>query len=127
MSNPEFSQSSFTQDDLIAGSFPRKTRSVTIISGQNLAKGAVLGKITASAKYNLSLAAAGDGSGTAVAVLAEAVDASAGDVVGTAYLTGDFNAQKVVIGTGHTIASLKDGFGMGCFLSEPVEESGQAA
>lgn len=52
---------------------------VTLISGQNLAAGTVLGKITASGKYTLHDAAAADGSQTAAAILYDATDASAGD------------------------------------------------
>ena len=58
---------------------------VMLKAGTNYALGAVLGKITASGKYRLSPAAqvAGDeGAETAVAVLLEAVDATAGDKIG---------------------------------------------
>ena len=51
----------------------------TLISGQNLAAGTVVGQITASKKYTLHDAAASDGSQSAIAVLFDAVDASAGD------------------------------------------------
>lgn len=57
---------------------------ITVISGQNLALGTVLGKITASGKYTAWTTGAADGSQNAVAVLAGAVDASAGDKPGTA-------------------------------------------
>jgi hypothetical protein len=80
---------------------------VTVISGQNLAAGAVLGKITASGKFNLSLTAAADGSQTPVAVLAEACDASGGDKQAFAYYTGEFNEAKLVFGTAHTAAALR--------------------
>ena len=55
---------------------------VTLKAGTNYALGSTLGKITASGKYRLSPAAqvTGDeGAETAVAVLLEAVDASAGN------------------------------------------------
>lgn len=52
---------------------------VTLITGQNLAPGAVLGKITASGKYTAVDPAASDGSQTAAAVLFDPVDASAAD------------------------------------------------
>lgn len=51
----------------------------TLISGQNLGAGTVLGKITASGKYTILAPAAGDGSQTADAILVDAVDASGGD------------------------------------------------
>lgn len=52
---------------------------VTLISGQNLAVGAVLGKITASGKYTLHAAGAGDGSAVAAGVLLFDCNATAGD------------------------------------------------
>ncbi len=77
---------------------------VTIISGQNLAAGALLGQITASGKYTLSLSAAADGSQTPVAVLPEAVDASGGDKSAFVFYTGFFRESKMVFGAGITAA-----------------------
>lgn len=62
------------------GAISRDT--VTILSGQDLAAGAVLGKVTASGKYRAVQPGGGDGSETAVAVLYAATDASAADVAG---------------------------------------------
>ena len=105
-----YAQTSYTPDGLIAGEFDDLVgEKITVISGQNLVRGAVLGKITASGKYNLSLSAAADGSQTPDFILAEDCDASGGDKVAIAYSRGDFNAQKLTIGTGHTIASIKEG------------------
>lgn len=61
------------------GAISRET--VTLISGQNLAAGTVLGKITASGKYTAHNPAVdpADGSEHAVAVLVAAVDASTAD------------------------------------------------
>ena len=52
---------------------------VTLLSGQNLKAGAVLGKITASGKYKEFNPDAGDGAETAAAILLIDSDASAGD------------------------------------------------
>ena len=52
---------------------------VTMISGQDLVAGTVLGKITASGKYTLHNNAGGDGSEVAIAVLLFDCDASGGD------------------------------------------------
>lgn len=103
--------------NLFAGDFPRVTDSVTLISGQNLARGAVLGRITASGKYTLSLSASSDGSQTPVAILADAVDASGGDKAAPVYLTGEINSAALTFGTGHTAASAKPGLrALGLFL-----------
>lgn len=85
------------------------TRKVTILSGQNLKAGAVIGKITASGKYILSLSAASDGSQTPDFVLGQDADASAGDVEALAFETGQFNASALTLGTAHTISSIREG------------------
>lgn len=51
----------------------------TLISGQNLEAGAVLGKITTGGKYTAWADAASDGSQTVAGILYAKVDASAGD------------------------------------------------
>jgi hypothetical protein len=63
----------------------RSRETVTIVSGTAaLGAGAVLGKITASGKYQDYDAGESNGAETAVAVLCAPVDASAGDVAGVA-------------------------------------------
>jgi hypothetical protein len=52
---------------------------VTLISGQNLLSGTVLGKITASGKYTRHNTGAADGSQTAAAILRSDCDASTAD------------------------------------------------
>lgn len=114
-------QQSLTPDRLIAGSFPIVTEAITLITGQNLSRGALLGKITASGKYTLSLSAAVDGSQTPVAILAKDTDATAADVETVAYLSGEFNDNAVTFGTAHTAASTKDGLrDLGIYLKTPV-------
>ena len=96
-------------DKLIAGSFPRVSKSITLITGQNLVRGAVLGKITASGKYTLSLSASVDGSETPALILTKAADATAADLVTLGYQSGEFNEDALTIGTGHTADSIRDG------------------
>lgn len=98
----------FSNDRLVAGSHPVVTRSGTLVSGQNLLRGALLGRITTGGKLNLSLSAAGDGSQTPVAILAEDCDASAGDRECLFYEAGEFDASAVIFGTAHTVASTRD-------------------
>jgi len=105
----EFSSTSLTPDRLIAHEGTVVARKVTLISGQNLVRGAVLGKITASSKYNLSLSAAGDGSQTPDLILAEDCNASGGDKEAIAYEAGVFNVNALTIGTAHTAASIQEG------------------
>src|SRR5512145_2971506 len=80
------------------GNYSRET--ITLKSGTNYALGSVLGKITASGKYRLSPAAevVGDeGAETAVAVLIEAVDATAGDKIGLVVARGPVILSKAAL------------------------------
>lgn len=62
-----------------------------------------------SAKYKLSLAAATDGSEVPDLVLSQDTDASAGDVEAIAYETATVLKDALVLGSGHTIASIRPG------------------
>ena len=95
------------RDNLLAGDFPIVTESITLVSGENRTRGALLGKVTASGKYKLSLSAAVDGSQTPVAILGRDTDASAADVVTVGYFSGEFNQNELTYGTGHTAATVK--------------------
>lgn len=107
---PSFSTETSSPDLLIAGSnIGIITRDVTLVSGQNLTRGALLGKITASGKYTLSLSAASDGSQVPVAILVHDTDASGGDQKTAIYESGEFNAAALTIGAAHTVASIRDG------------------
>jgi hypothetical protein len=107
---PSFSTETFTPDLLIAGSnVGVVTRDVTLISGQNQPRGALLGKITASGKYTLSLSASSDGSQVPCAILVHDTDATGGDQKTAIYEAAEVNAAALTIGAGHTIASIRDG------------------
>lgn len=80
------------------GNYCRET--ITLKGGTDYPLGAVLGKITASGKYRLSPAAqvVGDeGAETAVAVLIEAVDATAGDKIGLVVARGPAIVAKAAL------------------------------
>lgn len=95
----------YIPDQLIAGDHKLVTNSVTILAGQVLQRGAVLGQITASGKYILALSAAADGSQNPVAIAADYIDATAGDVNGGIYLAGEFNSAAITLGAGITLAA----------------------
>ena len=95
---------------LQAGDFPILTRPVTIVSGQDLKRGAVLGKITTGGKYTLSLSAAMDGSEVPKAILAVDCDASGGDKVAPVLIAGDFADDALTYGAGHTAATVNAAF-----------------
>lgn len=85
------------------------TRKITVLSGQNLIAGTVIGKITATGKYKLSLSASADGSEVPDQVLATDCDASAGDKEALVFETADLNANALTIGTAHTLATIREG------------------
>lgn len=98
----------YVPDNLIAGETSLVTDAVTVALSAALKRGAVLGQITTGGKYILSASAAIDGSQTPYAILAEDCDASAGDVTSVAvYIKGEFNANVLSFGTGHTAATTK--------------------
>lgn len=103
-------EGTYTPDALLAGNAELLVgRKITVLKGEVIPRGTVLGKITASGKYIQSLAAAQDGSETPDLILAEAVDATAADVSALAYARGDFNASALTLGAGHTVASITEG------------------
>jgi len=108
----------YTPSALIAGDAARLvTDTMTLISGQNLTRGALLGKITASGKLTLCLSAAVDGSQTPYAILADDASATSGDVLCGVYLAGEFNTRAMTFGTGTTAANSKDTLrALGIFL-----------
>lgn len=80
---------------------------LTLIAGQNLLRGALLGKITATGKLTLSLSASGDGSQNPYCILAENCNAVA-DSICAVYLAGEFDANQIIFGTGQTLTNTKD-------------------
>ena len=100
---------SSSQDKLIAGVMHRVTESVyPVLSGQGvLARGTVVGLVTASSKLKKIASAAGDGSEAVYGIIAETVDATSADASAVVYLSGQFNQAALVFGTGSTIANTK--------------------
>lgn len=100
----------YTPGDLLVGDHPVVVRTVVIASGQNIKRGAVLGRITASDKYIVSLSAAADGSQVPSVVAAADVDATAGDVAKRVYTSAELDASKLIYGAGHTAATVEAAF-----------------
>ena len=78
---------------------------VTLLAGTNYPLGAVLGKITASGKYKLSPDTGTDGAEVALAVLIEAVDASAADAVGLIVARGPAIVSKAQLNYDATVGT----------------------
>lgn len=99
--------SSYEHIPLDVGEAPLINTTITVASGEGVVpRGAVLGRVTADGKYKLSLAAAGDGSEVARAVLAEEVDATAADATGQGIIMGVVNDEALTYGAGHDKASV---------------------
>lgn len=95
---PEMQEGQHTGEFIVSegnGAISRET--ITVLSGETLDAGAVLGKVTASGKYKALDPAAVDGSEAAAAILYDAVDASAADADGVAILRlAEVNADELV-------------------------------
>jgi len=105
----EFTSSTYNPDRLLLDGPVPVEYYITLVSGQNLSRGAVLGKITSGGKYTLSLSASSDGSEVPDLILAEDCAASGGDKVTVAYATGHFDENEVTLGAGHTADSVREG------------------
>ncbi|WP_026988734.1 head decoration protein [Fodinicurvata fenggangensis] len=104
----------------VSGDFPIHTQPVTIASGEELEARSVLGQVTADGTFKLSASGASDGSETPKAILAYAVDASGGAVEAAVYMSGSFDPDKLVYGTGHDAESVAQALlGSPIFLRKP--------
>lgn len=95
---------------MIAGDFPLAHQTVTIAVGQNLTRGAVVGRVTATGAYVLSASAAADGSQTPLGILADDCNATAAARTAPVYFTGEFAAHLLTFGAGHSAATVDAGF-----------------
>lgn len=112
-----FSTTNYVPDALLIDGDNVHSKKITLILGQNLVRGAVLGKITASGKYTLSLSASADGSQTPDAILAEDTNATAADVPTIGYFSAAVRETGLTLGAGHTLASIYEGLRVkGIFL-----------
>lgn len=94
-------------DNMFYGTVSTVDEQGTVLSGNNLARGTVLGRITASGKYVAVDSTAVDGSQNPYGILADDTDASSADAVGGIYLKGYFNENQLVFGGTDTIADHK--------------------
>ena len=98
------------------------SRRITLAAGQNLNRGSVLGRITASGKYVLAAAAASDGSQTPSAILAETCNAFGTDTQALGHFGGTYLEDALTFGLGVDALNARDALrGVGIFL-----QSGQA-
>lgn len=120
-----FSSTSHSPDNLIAGNKPpAKAVPVTLLDGEDVVRGELLGHVTSSGKYVASLNAATDGSQVARAIAAVAAAPSGADAEILAYVEGEFNQDEVTFPTGQTVANTKkDLMDVGIYLVDPVTKT----
>jgi Bacteriophage lambda head decoration protein D len=99
----------YIPDNLFAGHvMPKVDDSLIVASGQGvLARGTLLGLVTATGKAKVVSKTANDGSEKVYAVLAENIDTTNGDVLAPVYLTGEFNENALTVAAGNTVAEHK--------------------
>jgi hypothetical protein len=116
---------SYTPDNLIASTGGLlMARKYTLLAGQNVVRGTVLGIITSGGKVVKSLSASSDGSQTPALVAAMDCDAAtvSADKEIECYVRGNFNEHALVLGTAHTLASIREGLrSKGIFLETPTQ------
>jgi hypothetical protein len=109
-SRASFASTSSTAMVTLIRSGAPNTKKVTLLAGAVYPIGAVLGIVDASKKAVISAAAAAaDGSQKPQYVLSYSVDATGGDVEAMAIETGDLIGSQLVLGAGHTLASIRAG------------------
>lgn len=90
----------FEFDDLFATDNEIVTGKVTVLTGQELVRGAVVGLVTLTGKAKLLDKDASDGSEEVYGILVADVDASAADAEGLVYLKGDFKPDGLSFAAG---------------------------
>lgn len=97
----------FDPTSLFAGGDDFHARKITVAAGGGaLARGAILGVVTASGKAKPCVATANDGSQVPVAVLAFDVDATAADVECAAYEEGQFVWERMSVDASWSLDAL---------------------
>lgn len=92
----ESSVETHVEDNLVAGSTPPiATNDATLITGQNLVRGAVVGRITASGKITECDNTAVDGSDVPIGIMVHAIDATAADKNAQIYVAGAFRKSEI--------------------------------
>lgn len=90
------SQNTKTYDNLIVAGYPITNRDMTLLSGEVVTRGQVLGKVTASGKLRAYNTANSDGSETPYAVAADDTDATGGDTVIAPYIQAHVSQDALI-------------------------------
>ena len=86
----------YSHDNLIAGNTPAPANDDgTLITGQNLVRGQIVGRITASGKLTECDNGAVDGSDVPVGIMVHDIDATAADKTCQIYVAGCFHKDEL--------------------------------
>lgn len=107
-----------THKNIFASDAERLTAPVVVASGNTVAYGDVVGRITADGKVIQSLDGAVDGSEVPYAVMGETIDATGADTESFVYIKGHFLSDQLGIGAGHSADAIREGLrGLGINLT----------
>lgn len=118
------SEGSSGADDQLIGSNASSIQSIkkTLLSGEVIERGEVVGLVTATGKARAAVAANGDGSAVPYGIAVHDMDATGGDKDLLVYIAGHFNENQLIIGAGLTVAGIREGLrGKGIFLETPIK------
>lgn len=121
---PGVQHDTFMPDQLLSGPLQVVTDTVTVLTGAAAIykRGTVLGVVTASGKYTLSVATAADGSQVPKAILVDDVNATAADVLAGVYLMAEVNQSRIIFDPSWTLVTLKTALRpFGIFLRDSVK------
>jgi hypothetical protein len=110
-------------DNLFAGNVSDVvTDTGTLLSGQNVARGAVIALVTASNKFTIVDSTKTLGEEIPYAIVADDCDATSADKPVNMYLTGEFNSAALTFGGTDTAATHKTALrNKGIFLKTNVK------
>ncbi|HHS9742170.1 TPA: head decoration protein [Raoultella ornithinolytica] len=121
---PGVQHDTFIPDQLLSGPLQVVSDTITVLTASTALykRGTVLGVVTASGKYTLSVATATDGSQVPKAILADDVNATAADVLAGVYLMAEVNQNRITFDPSWTLSTLKMALRpFGIFLRDSVQ------
>jgi hypothetical protein len=124
MTAPAFSSAASPAPERLIGgdTMPRVTREVVVPTGQTIVPGLVMGRVTATGQWIRSLSAAVDGSQTPRGIAMTTVTTT-GNTEVPIFVTGEFAEAQLVLGVGHTLASIREGLAdLNIYLRASVAE-----
>lgn len=121
---PGVQHDTFIPDQLLSGPLQVVSDTITVLTASTALykRGTVLGVVTASGKYTLSVATATDGSQVPKAILADDVNATVADVLAGVYLMAEVNQNRITFDPSWTLSTLKTALRpFGIFLRDSVQ------